>query len=64
MRLARSRKIVLLGVILLAAGLAGRASADTTKDHQAKAQHPVTALPATSASAPANITKSEIRSEP
>jgi peptidoglycan/xylan/chitin deacetylase (PgdA/CDA1 family) len=53
MRLARSRKIVLLGVILLAAGLAGRASADTTKDHRAEAQHPVTALPATSASVPA-----------
>jgi peptidoglycan/xylan/chitin deacetylase (PgdA/CDA1 family) len=53
MRLARSRKIVLLGVILLAAGLAGRASADTTKDHGTETQHAVTALPATSASAPA-----------
>jgi peptidoglycan/xylan/chitin deacetylase (PgdA/CDA1 family) len=47
MRLARSRKIVLLGVVLLAAGLAGRASADTTKNP------PAAALPAVSASAPA-----------
>jgi peptidoglycan/xylan/chitin deacetylase (PgdA/CDA1 family) len=30
MQLSRSRKIVLLGVVLLAAGLGGRASADTT----------------------------------
>ena len=33
MQLARSRKVVLLGVVLLAAGLAGRASADTTTNH-------------------------------
>lgn len=46
MRLARSRKIVLLGVVLLAGGLAGRASADTTKSR------PGTALPAAAPSAP------------
>jgi peptidoglycan/xylan/chitin deacetylase (PgdA/CDA1 family) len=44
MQLARSRKIVLLGVVLLAAGLAGRASADTTTNH------PATAPPSASAS--------------
>ncbi|NMO50969.1 polysaccharide deacetylase family protein [Actinoplanes sp. TBRC 11911] len=58
MRLARSRKIVLLGVVLLAAGLAGRASADTTQNH------PATALPAVSASAPAPKPKPKPTTKP
>ena len=47
MQLARSRKVVLLGVVLLGAGLAGRASADTTTNHQAAAP------PSASSSVPA-----------